>query len=277
MNIRKVLEKMIAARASDLHLKAGTPPIVRVDGILYTLEEPAPSAQEVGEVCSQLLTEEQREHFAAHNEIDFAFGVSGLARFRANFFVQRGTPAVALRHVPVEVPAIEDLNLPPAVRELGFMARGLILVTGRTGSGKSTTLAAMMTASTGDDAHIVTSRIRSSPVPGRMSFFHQREVGPDTARSTTASSTCCARIPTSHVGEIRDLETRTWRWSPPTPAPGALNPHTTTRSRPAAHPSFIRPTSTTRSACRSPGPRAAIASAWCRAARQRTRARGRTS
>ncbi|TMQ71955.1 MAG: type IV pili twitching motility protein PilT, partial [Candidatus Eisenbacteria bacterium] len=146
MNIRKVLEKMIAARASDLHLKAGTPPIVRVDGILYTLEEPAPTAQEVREVCKQLLNEEQLAHFTSHNEIDFAFGVSGLARFRANLFVQRGTPAVALRHVPVEVPGIEDLNLPPAVRELAFLPRGLVLVTGRTGSGKSTTLAAMLDA-----------------------------------------------------------------------------------------------------------------------------------
>ena len=120
MNIRSVLEKMIAARASDLHLKAGTPPVVRVDGVLYTLDEPAPSAQELREVAIQLLNEEQRTHFASHNEVDFAFGVSGLARFRANVFMQRGTPALALRHVPVEVPTIDDLGLPAVVRDLAF-------------------------------------------------------------------------------------------------------------------------------------------------------------
>ena len=102
MNIRSVLEKMIAAHASDLHLKAGTPPVVRVDGVLYTLDEPPPSSAELREVGNQLLNEEQRLYISTHNEIDFAFGVSGLARFRANIFMQRGTTALALRHVPVE-------------------------------------------------------------------------------------------------------------------------------------------------------------------------------
>jgi twitching motility protein PilT len=87
MNIRSVLEKMIGSRGSDLHLKAGTPPVVRVDGVLYTLDEPAPSAQQLREVCQQLLNEEQRQYFSTHQEIDFAFGVSGLARFRANCFM----------------------------------------------------------------------------------------------------------------------------------------------------------------------------------------------
>jgi twitching motility protein PilT len=210
MNIRKVLEKMIAARASDLHLKAGTPPIVRVDGILYTLEDPPPTAKDVADVCAQLLTEEQRAYFAAHNEIDFAFGVSGLARFRANFFVQRGTPAVALRHVPVEVPAIEDLNLPPQVRELGFESRGLVLVTGRTGSGKSTTLAAMLEAVN----RVTTRNIVTVEDPieflyrDRMSFFHQREVGPDTASFRDGLKYVLRQDPDIiMVGEIRDHET----------------------------------------------------------------------
>ena len=144
MNIRSILEKLIGMRASDLHLKAGTAPIVRVDGVLSTLEDRPPSAQELREVCEQLLSEEQRNYFATHHEIDFAFGVSGLARFRANIFMQRGTPAVALRHVPVQVPSIEELMLPPVVRDLAFSSRGLVLVTGRTGAGKSTTLAAMI-------------------------------------------------------------------------------------------------------------------------------------
>jgi twitching motility protein PilT len=176
MNIRSVLDKMIAAHASDLHLKAGTPPVVRVDGVLYTLDEPPPSSAELREVSNQLLNEEQRQYFSTHSEIDFAFGVSGLARFRANIFMQRGTPALALRHVPVEVPSIEDLSLPAVVRELAFSPRGLILVTGRTGSGKSTTLAAMI-----DAINKVTTRnviTVEDPIEflhrDRMSLVHQR-------------------------------------------------------------------------------------------------------
>src|SRR5262247_1112514 len=178
MNIRSVLDKMIAARASDLHLKAGTPPVVRVDGVLYTLDEPPPSAQHLRDVCQQLLNDEQRLYFSTHFEIDFAFGVSGLARFRANIFMQRGTPALALRHVPVEVPSLEDLGLPPVIRDLAFSPRGLILVTGRTGSGKSTTLAAMIdTINRTTTRNIITVE---DPIEflhrDRLSFIHQREV-----------------------------------------------------------------------------------------------------
>jgi twitching motility protein PilT len=210
MNIRGVLEKMIALRASDLHLKAGTPPVVRVDGVLYALEEPAPSVQELREVCNQLLSEEQRLYFSTHHEIDFAFGVSGLARFRANIFQQRGTPAVALRHVPVEVPTIEDLNLPPVVRDLSFSPRGLILVTGRTGSGKSTTLAAVI-----DTINRVTTRniiTIEDPIEflhiDRLSFIHQREVGLDTRSFHDGLKYVLRQDPDIIlVGEIRDLET----------------------------------------------------------------------
>src|SRR5262245_8611197 len=210
MNIRGVLEKMIAARASDLHLKAGTAPVVRVDGILYTLEDSPPSAQELRDVCAQLLNDEQRLYFSTHNEIDFAFGVAGLARFRANIFMQRGTPALAMRHVPVEVPSIEDLALPPAVRELAFSPRGLILVTGRTGSGKSTTLAAMI-----DAINKVTTRniiTVEDPIEflhrDRMSFIHQREVGLDTRSFHDGLKYVLRQDPDIIlVGEIRDLET----------------------------------------------------------------------
>src|SRR5436190_13898208 len=210
MNIRKVLEKMIASRGSDLHLKAGTAPIVRVDGVLYTLDDPAPSAQELRDVCNQLLNDEQRLYFSTHNEIDFAFGVAGLARFRANVFMQRGTPALALRHVPVDVPTIEDLNLPPIIRELAFAPRGLILVTGRTGSGKSTTLAAMI-----DAINKVTSRnviTVEDPIEflhrDQMSFIHQREVGLDTRSFHDGLRYVLRQDPDIIlVGEIRDLET----------------------------------------------------------------------
>jgi len=210
MNIRTVLEKMIAARASDLHLKAGTAPVVRVDGVLYTLEESPPSAPELRDVVDQLLNDEQRLYFSTHSEIDFAFGVSGLARFRANCFMQRGTPALALRHVPVEVPSIEDLTLPPIVRELTFSPRGLVLVTGRTGSGKSTTLAAMI-----DAVNRVTTRniiTIEDPIEflhrDRLSFIHQREVGLDTRSFHDGLKYVLRQDPDIIlVGEIRDLET----------------------------------------------------------------------
>jgi len=210
MNIRSVLEKMIASRGSDLHLKAGTPPVVRVDGVLYTLDDPAPSAQQLREVCQQLLNEEQRQYFSTHQEIDFAFGVSGLARFRANIFMQRGTPALALRHVPVEVPSIEDLHMPSMVRELAFSPRGLILVTGRTGSGKSTTLAAMIDAlNKTTTRNIITVE---DPIEflhrDRLSFIHQREVGLDTRSFHDGLRYVLRQDPDIIlVGEIRDLET----------------------------------------------------------------------
>ena len=201
---------MIAARASDLHLKAGTPPVVRVDGVLYTLDYPPPDAQALRDVCDQLLSEEQRLFFSTHNEIDFAFGVAGLARFRANIFMQRGTVALALRHVPVEVPTIEELHLPPVIRELAFSPRGLILVTGRTGSGKSTTLAAMI-----DSLNRVTTRnviTVEDPIEflhrDRLSFIHQREVGLDTQSFLDGLRYVLRQDPDIIlVGEIRDLET----------------------------------------------------------------------
>ena len=210
MNIRNVLEKMIAARASDLHLKAGTPPVVRVDGVLYTLDEAPPTSPDLREVTNQLLNEEQRLYFSTHSEIDFAFGVSGLARFRANIFMQRGTPALALRHVPVEVPSIEDLNMPAVVKDLAFATRGLVLVTGRTGSGKSTTLAAMI-----DAINKVTSRnviTVEDPIEflhrDQMSYVHQREVGLDTHSFKDGLRYVLRQDPDIIlVGEIRDLET----------------------------------------------------------------------
>ena len=210
MNIRTVLEKMIGAHASDLHLKAGTPPVVRVDGVLYTLDEPAPSAQELREVANQLLNEEQRAYFSTHSEIDFAFGVSGLARFRANVFMQRGTAALALRHVPVEVPTLDDLGLPPVVRDLAFSPRGLILVTGRTGSGKSTTLAAMIdTINRTTTRNVITVE---DPIEflhrDRLSFIHQREVGLDTQSFHDGLRYVLRQDPDIIlVGEIRSLET----------------------------------------------------------------------
>src|SRR5262249_28933449 len=194
-------------------------------------DEPGPTAPELREVCQQLLNDEQRLFFSTHSEIDFAFGVSGLARFRANIFMQRGTPALALRHVPVEGPAVGDLALPSGVRELAFSPRGLILVTGRTGSGKSTTLAAMINA-----VNQVTTRnviTVEDPIEflhrDRLSFIHQREVGLDTKSFQEGLKYVLRQDPdTTRVGEIRTLEPMTTALMAAATGPLVLSPlHTT--------------------------------------------------
>ena len=173
---------MVERGGSDLHVTTNSPPQIRIDGKLVPLDMPALSAPETKQLAYSVLTDAQKHRFEENLELDLSFGIKGLARFRANCFMQRGTPALALRHVPVEVPSIEDLNLPPVVRELAFSPRGLVLVTGRTGSGKSTTLAAMI-----DSINKVTSRnviTVEDPIEflhrDRLSYIHQREVGLDT-------------------------------------------------------------------------------------------------
>jgi twitching motility protein PilT len=159
-----------------------------------------------------LLSEEQRRIFAVSHEIDFAIPVSGLGRFRANVCVQRGTLAMALRHVPTVVPALESLNLPKVVRDLAFSPRGLILVTGRSGTGKSTTLAAMIDAINQSTAKNI---IRvEDPIEllhhDRMSFVQQREVGSDTRSFHDGLKYLLRQDPdVILIGEIRDVETMT--------------------------------------------------------------------
>jgi twitching motility protein PilT len=144
LDIKRILNDMIARGASDLHLKVASPPVLRVNGNLLYMELPAPSVQEMVAVAQQILTPAQREQFEATREIDFAFGVPGVARFRANFYVQRGSIAMVFRHVPVQIKSLDDLELPPVIRDLAMKSRGLILITGTVGSGKSTTLATMV-------------------------------------------------------------------------------------------------------------------------------------
>ena len=210
MNIRSVLERMIALGASDLHLKSGVAPVARVHGVLTPLDFPAPKPAELDEVAQQVLTPAQKELFDSTREVDFAFGVSGLARFRANFFVQRGSISMVYRHVSTTVPRLEDLNLPPLLAELALRKRGLILVTGTTGSGKSTTLAAMI----GRINQALPVNIISIEDP--IEFLHrdvngliqQREVGSDTASFHVALRHILRQDPdVIMIGEIRDRET----------------------------------------------------------------------
>ncbi len=210
MDFRRVLEVMLESSASDLHVKAGSRPQIRVDGELRNLDEPSPTPKEMESIIEQVLTPAQRQEFARAREIDLAIGVPGLARFRANFYYQRGTIALVLRHVPLGVPAIEELNLPPIVEKLALLPRGLVLVTGTVGSGKSTTLASMIDA--------INRRIARSviTVEDPIEFLHrddksmisQREVGIDTETYLAALKHILRQDPdVILLGEIRDRET----------------------------------------------------------------------
>lgn len=210
MNIRTALQEMIALGASDLHIKAGLAPLARVHGLLTPLELPPPTPREMEEVAQQILTPAQRDLFETTREVDFAFGVAGLARFRANFFVQRGSISMVFRHVPVDIKPLEDLGLPPVLEELVTRPRGLILVTGTVGSGKSTTLAGMI--------HRINTTMPMNiiSIEDPIEFLHrdqraliqQREVGSDTASFHEALRHILRQDPdVIMIGEIRDRET----------------------------------------------------------------------
>jgi twitching motility protein PilT len=210
MNIKVLLEELVQLGGSDLHLKPGIPPVVRLHGSLQRLSHPAPTPKDMEEVARQILTAVQREKFEATKEVDFAFGITGLARFRANCYVQRNTIAMVFRHVPVTIRTVEELRLPEVIGELALRPRGMILVTGTVGSGKSTTLAAMVQQINRSlSASIIT-------IEDPIEFLHrdikgiinQREVGSDTASYHDALRHVLRQDPdVILIGEIRDQET----------------------------------------------------------------------
>ena len=210
MEIREVLEAMAGAKASDLHIKVATAPLIRVDGELYALGNAPPSAQDLELVVDSLLTPDQRKKFDHDKEIDFAFGLPGLGRFRCNIFQQRGTIALAIRTIPIAIPTLEDLGMPEVIKPFASLPRGLVLVTGATGSGKSTTLAAMIdTANREMNRNIITIE---DPIEflhrDKMSAIHQREVGVDVNSFAEGLRRILRQDPDIIlVGEIRDRET----------------------------------------------------------------------
>jgi twitching motility protein PilT len=209
MEIKPILQSMIEHKASDLHLKVGVKPILRVNGRLLAVDFAAPGPKDMIQIAQQILTPAQREIFESTREIDFAFGVPGLARFRANFYVQRGTIAMVFRHVPVEIQDFDSLRLPAAVKELSTRRRGLILVTGTVGSGKSTTLAAMVDIiNSTQPSNIITIE---DPIEflhrDKMSIINQREVGTDTGSFAEALRHILRQDPDAIlIGEIRDAD-----------------------------------------------------------------------
>jgi twitching motility protein PilT len=210
MNIKRVLQEMVALKASDLHVKVGTKPTARVHGTLVPIEEPPPSQADLEAVVDQILTPKQKKVFEETKEVDFAFGVTGLARFRTNFYQQRGTTAMVFRQVPATVPAFEELNLPPVIEELATRPRGLVLVCGTVGSGKSTTLAAMIDSLNRREARNVITI--EDPVEflfrDKKCTISQREIGLDTATFSEGLKHILRQDPdVIMIGEIRDIDT----------------------------------------------------------------------
>ncbi len=209
-DIKKLLKLMVKEEASDLHLKAGSPPIIRKDGRLVKLQEPPYSPEDMKIVVQELMTKEQREKFVREKEIDFAISIMGLARFRVNIFMQRGSIALAMRTIPILTKSIDELDLPTVLKELSLKPRGLFLCTGTTGSGKSTTLAAMVDyINENVSKHIITIE---DPIEflfkDKKSTISQREVGTDTISFANALRHVLRQDPdVILMGEIRDQET----------------------------------------------------------------------
>jgi twitching motility protein PilT len=196
--------------ASDLHITTKSPPQLRIDGDLIPLKTPPLGPDETKNLCYSILTDAQKHQFEEENELDVSFGVKGLSRFRANIFTQRGAVAGSFRAIPFEIKSFEDLKLPPVVKLMSDKPRGLVLVTGPTGSGKSTTLAAMIDRiNTVRHDHIITIEDPIEFVhPHKNCLINQREVGADTNSFKRALKSILRQDPdVVLVGELRDIET----------------------------------------------------------------------
>ena len=210
LNFKLVLQEMVRRNASDLHLKVGRPPTIRVDGELEALEQAPLKPEDLKTLAEQLMTARQVKQFAEEKECDFAIGVPGIGRFRVNVYQQRGSLCYAMRAIPYQARTIGELNLPPVLEEIALKPRGLVLVTGVTGSGKSTALAAMV-------QHINENRRANViSIEDPIEFLHrdinchvnQREIGIDTATFGQALRRVLRQDPdVILIGEIRDLET----------------------------------------------------------------------
>ena len=198
VTVKKLLAFALQRRASDLHLSAGLSPLIRLHGEMTRLDVPILSQEELTTMLEEIMTEEQKSTFARTLDLDFAIEVQGVGRYRANVFMQTRGPAAVFRTIPTKVPTLAELDLPPVLAELCMRERGLILVTGPTGSGKSTTLAAMVNhINENRRAHIITVEdpIEFIHTP-KNSLINQREVGRHTQSFAAALRGRSARIRT---------------------------------------------------------------------------------
>jgi len=210
MNLRQMLVEMLSKSASDLHLRVGIRPTLRIDGKLSPIGTDSLTKDEMMAILNQILSDDQKRRFHQRNEMDLALSVTKLGRFRINLYRQRGTPGVAIRGVNTTVPTFDELNLPEVVRKVAEARRGLVIVTGTTGSGKSTTLAAML-------EYINESRSENiltieDPIEyifrDKNSVISQREVGGDTPSFGSALRHAFRQDPdVIMIGEIRDQDT----------------------------------------------------------------------
>src|SRR5213082_339619 len=211
LNLRVLLEEMIERGASDLHITAGERPKVRVDGdIANSNVDIVLQPKDCMQLAYSVLTENQKKRFEMDDELDFSFGIQNLARFRGNCFKQRGCVSMVIRQIPFSIRTFQELGLPPVIADLSDRPRGLILVTGPTGSGKSTTLAAMIDKINKErKGHIITVEDPIEFIHKHQScIINQREIGSDTKSFANALKYALREDPDIIlVGEMRDLET----------------------------------------------------------------------
>ena len=211
LNLRTLLEEMINRGASDLHISAGERPKLRIDGVMLNAKhDTALAPKETLQIAYSVLTENQKKTFEMESELDFSFGIQDLARFRGNCFKQRGCVSIVIRQIPISIKTFDELGLPPVLGEFTERPKGLVLITGPTGSGKSTTLAAMIDRiNRKTRGHIIT-------IEDPIEFVHrhqgclinQREIGSDTKSFATALRSALRQDPdVVLIGELRDLET----------------------------------------------------------------------
>jgi twitching motility protein PilT len=210
INMRELLEDMVSRGASDLHLTAGLPPQFRVDGSVQASNFAVLTPEMTRQLAYSILNDEQKKRFETEKELDFSFGVQGISRFRANVFMQRGCTSMAIRQIPYTIHTFEELGLPAVVRNLVAKPQGLILVTGPTGSGKSTTLATMVDWVNRNNAgHIITIEDPIEYVhQHKKCIVNQREIGNDTQTFCAALKYVLRQDPdVILIGEMRDRET----------------------------------------------------------------------
>ncbi len=211
MDLNQILLEALSQEASDVHVKVGSPPIFRVNGILKPWNRLKPfDHNDVSKMAFGLMNDWQKERFIKNREVDMGYEVYGLGRFRVNVFQQRGKIRIALRIVPYQIKTLEELHLPPVIKDISLEQRGLILVTGTTGSGKSTTLASMIDIiNNARNCHIITVE---DPIEfiheDKKSIIDQREIGSDTSTFSSALRVALRQDPdVILVGEMRDFET----------------------------------------------------------------------
>ncbi|MEW5923776.1 MAG: type IV pilus twitching motility protein PilT [Candidatus Zixiibacteriota bacterium] len=210
VGLRQLLEEMVKMDASDLHITVGSPPVCRVDGKLVKMPYDILTPEDTKKLAYSIMNEKQRLKFETSSELDLSFGIEQMSRFRCNVFMQRGNVAVALRQIPYKIRTFESLGLPKVVAEMAKLPRGLVLVTGPTGSGKSTTLAAIIDKINRErQCHIITVE---DPIEylhrHQHSIVNQREVYSDTQSFSSALKYALREDPdVVLIGEMRDLET----------------------------------------------------------------------